>query len=316
MRQFISVMFVVFYLCPAASANSYQSGANAYLKRDYATAYRELFPLAQEGHADAQLLVGDMYRWGEGVGKNVTKAIIWYRKSAEQGNRMAQETLGIYYDRRGNRRRAFHWLTEAANQDSADAQYRLAKMYVRGKAVTKDIDAATELFISAAKLGNPGAQTLLGIAATQARVTSIERHKKGVAWLKRAARKNHSEAHRQLGRVYLEGIGVSQNAETAANWFQKAARQGNLKAQFDLGKLFESGNGVRQSNEQAFYWYRVAERGGLRSAAAKDNVASEMDFDQIQAAIKKAKAVKIVKPLFYIEPGLLTVVIWNKFLIP
>ena len=40
---------------------------------------------AEKGDARAQFSLGNMYREGEGVPKDATEAVKWYRKSAEQG---------------------------------------------------------------------------------------------------------------------------------------------------------------------------------------------------------------------------------------
>ena len=45
----------------------FQRGADAYEKKDYATALREWKPLAGQGHAFAQSQLGLMYVKGEGL---------------------------------------------------------------------------------------------------------------------------------------------------------------------------------------------------------------------------------------------------------
>ena len=57
----------------------------AYQRGDYATAIRELRPLAEQGDADAQFNLGTMYGIGLGVPQDFAKAVKWYRKAAEQG---------------------------------------------------------------------------------------------------------------------------------------------------------------------------------------------------------------------------------------
>ncbi len=69
----------------------------AYQRGDYATALREIRPLAEQGGANAQLLLGSMYDNGRGIPQDYTEAVKWYRKAAEQGNARAQRALGIMY---------------------------------------------------------------------------------------------------------------------------------------------------------------------------------------------------------------------------
>ena len=63
----------------------FDEGVAAYNRRDYATAFREFRPLAEQGYADAQSRLGVMYGIGEGVAQNSTEAARWYLKAAEQG---------------------------------------------------------------------------------------------------------------------------------------------------------------------------------------------------------------------------------------
>ncbi len=56
----------------------------AYQRGDYVTAIRELRPLAEQGVAEAQFNLGNMYDKGRGVPQDYAEAVQWYRKAAEQ----------------------------------------------------------------------------------------------------------------------------------------------------------------------------------------------------------------------------------------
>lgn len=54
----------------------------------------ELFTIAAEnGHAEAQRWLGNCYRYGYGVSKDLQKARYWYQQAANQGNRDARLQL-------------------------------------------------------------------------------------------------------------------------------------------------------------------------------------------------------------------------------
>lgn len=78
-------------------AQDLRKGLAAYNSDDYATALRELKPLAEQGEAKAQKGMGGMYRRGKGVTQDYKTAMKWFRKSAEQGNAEAQWGLGGMY---------------------------------------------------------------------------------------------------------------------------------------------------------------------------------------------------------------------------
>jgi peptidoglycan hydrolase-like protein with peptidoglycan-binding domain len=67
-----------------ASAD-YYDGMTAYHNLDYATAHRELQPLADRGDARAQRLVGLLYRDGLGVRQDLIRAYMWFDLSTQGG---------------------------------------------------------------------------------------------------------------------------------------------------------------------------------------------------------------------------------------
>ena len=69
----------------------------AYNREDYAAAFEEFLTLAEQGDAVAQSSVGVLYDEGKGVARDFDKAVSWYRKSADQGNQFGQFNLGTMY---------------------------------------------------------------------------------------------------------------------------------------------------------------------------------------------------------------------------
>lgn len=70
----------------------------AYDRANYATALKVWLPQAQEGDAEAQNYVGEIYEKGLGIEADYVIAASWYRKAAEQGNTRAQINLGYLYE--------------------------------------------------------------------------------------------------------------------------------------------------------------------------------------------------------------------------
>ena len=54
--------------------------------------------------------------------------------------------------------------------------------------------------------------------------------KKGVEWLRKAARKGDAKAQYNLGRAYLKGEDVRANKRLAKIWLEKAAAQNHRQA--------------------------------------------------------------------------------------
>jgi TPR repeat protein len=112
----------------------YNDGVKVYQAKDYATALKELEPLAEQGYAIAQFALGSMYDFGEGVERDDKQAVKWYKKAAEQGFDEAQNRLGsMYRDGEGVERddkQAVKWYKKAAEQGYAIAQINLGLMYI------------------------------------------------------------------------------------------------------------------------------------------------------------------------------------------
>ena len=159
---------LLFFLCligvPSAWGD-YQDGRKAYNRGDYATALKELRPLAEQGHAGAQYFIGYMYYKGQGVVQNGAEAVKWLRKAAEQGDVKAQLRLGMMF-RLGlgvskNYAEAEKWLRKATEQGDAKARYNLGLMYYRGEGVVRDDIEGLKLIRKAAEQGYASAQTFL-----------------------------------------------------------------------------------------------------------------------------------------------------------
>lgn len=91
----LAVVLLAGLAVPAGA--DFEAGMAAIERGDYEAALRELRPLAEQGHAQAQYKLGRMYRAGVGVPRDAAEAANWTRRAAEQGDALAQYDLGIMY---------------------------------------------------------------------------------------------------------------------------------------------------------------------------------------------------------------------------
>jgi TPR repeat protein len=143
-----------FAIAPTAWAD-YLSGKDAYARKDYATAFREFRPLAEQGHIKAQTYLGIMYYFGSGVEQDFAKAAKWYRAAAEQGFARAQNNLGVFYEQGHGGAQDFtkstDWYRAAAEQGFAPGQHNLGISYMIGRGVPQDLVRAYMWFTVAAE---------------------------------------------------------------------------------------------------------------------------------------------------------------------
>ena len=65
------------------------------------------------------------------------------------------------------------------------------------------------------------------------------------------AQQGDAEAQFNLGVMYSNGQGVTQDYRQAMAWYQKAANQGHAIAQYNLAVMYANGRGVAQDYRQA-----------------------------------------------------------------
>ena len=160
----------------------FDEGFAAYQRDDYATAFEEWLPIAEQGHAAAQKYLGTMYEFGQGVSQDYAEAVKWYRLAAEQGIAFAQYNLGgMYRKGRGvqqDNAEAVKWWRLAAEQGHDDAQYNLGGMYLNGKGVSQDYIQAHMWSSVAAAKGNENGRINRDIIAksmTPADISEVQR---------------------------------------------------------------------------------------------------------------------------------------------
>jgi len=77
----------------SAVAGPWEDGTAAYNRGDYVPAVRLFRPLAEQGNAKAQNMLGVMHRRGQGVARNSVRAFVWFSRAAARGDAKAKSQL-------------------------------------------------------------------------------------------------------------------------------------------------------------------------------------------------------------------------------
>ena len=208
-RQATAVFFaaaaILLAACSGPARADLDAGVDAWERGDYATAYREWKPLAEQGDSDAQFNLGTWYYHAE---NDYPSAARWFREAAQQGHPLAQHDLGsLYVLGQGvpqSDAEAARWFQLAAEQGHPMAQYNLGASYYSGEGVPQDYAQAAVLF-------------------------------------KKAAMADIAMAQQNLGSMYAQGLGVEQDYQEAAKWFERAAGQ-SLEEALRNTRAFEAGH--------------------------------------------------------------------------
>ena len=219
---------------------------------------------AEQGHADAQALLGQAHLFGVAAESDVEQGLLWTRRAARGGAPLAQLRLGdLYQAGKGVPRdesEAARWFHLAAAQGDPHAQTRLGNQYRLGKGVGRDESEAACWYHAAAVQGQPEAQYRL--ACLYEKGWGVPRDEgKAFEWFLAAARQDVPSAQLQVGWMYFSGRGVEMNREEAVGWLKMAAVWGLPLAQHHLGACFAAGHGVEQNSKKAFFWHTLAAAG-------------------------------------------------------
>ena len=111
------------------------------------------------------------YANGEGVTKDESEAVKWYRKAAAQGLVEAQRKLEAScvddQDVAKGESNSIRRYQIAAEQGDANAQYNLGEIYRKGLGVEKNMNEAVKWYRKAAEQGNMAAQVALSVYAPE-----------------------------------------------------------------------------------------------------------------------------------------------------
>ena len=97
LKQVLWICVCFFALTWPAMADALSDATRVYNTGDYEQAAKLYRPLAEKGNAEAQYVLGMMYRAGRGVERDNKEARKWYQLAAEQGHPIAQFYLGWMY---------------------------------------------------------------------------------------------------------------------------------------------------------------------------------------------------------------------------
>lgn len=108
-------------------------------------------------------------------------------------------------------------------------------------------------------------------------------------WYREAANQGHANAQFSLGVMYANGEGVDKSPEEAASWYQKAARQGDYRAQYNLGVIYANGEGVAQDLSESYVWFSIAAMSGSKNLTTKrDRAAKKLTPAELEQAQERA----------------------------
>ena len=137
-------------------------------RQEHDDALKMLRAAADQKYAPAQTALATVYERGNLSDQDMHLALNWYEAAANQGDWIAQLSLGrIYFLGRGgvdrNTTKAQKWLQMAADSGDAAAAFYLGLLNDEGQDTPIDFTEAAKWYLRAAAAGNPLAQERLAL---------------------------------------------------------------------------------------------------------------------------------------------------------
>jgi TPR repeat protein len=215
------------------------------------------------GQGFAQYALGKKYRDGQGVERNIQKAVELFTLAAKQGNSFAAFALGkMYLSNDASLPRdeatALNWITYASERGNQFAQCYLGKLLLKGAdGIPQDTNAALRWLRASVDQGNVYAEYALAMAYLKGEIVPKDALK-ALELLRHASSQDHQFAQYQLGKMLLQGEEAPKNVAAAVHWLTVSAMHGNQYAQYALGKLYLLGKDVEKDKASAAKWFQMA----------------------------------------------------------
>lgn len=257
----------------ACDLNCIESLADMYLKglyvdKDVKKAL-ELYNLSIDyGSFELYFKVGKIYE----DEKLINEAVDVYELGHAQGDLKCTQRLGVmYYNGEGVKRdlnKAISYMEIAAEKKAPHAMYVLGVAYLRlNKFKEKTEEISKKLFLEAYKLKSPYAAEYLAFISLNEYAEGKEINKdKLLEYIDFGSESGLPESIFQYGYIYENGIVVEKDYEKAYYYYSLCAENDYTKAMNKLGEWYLRGKFVKQDIDLAVRWYeRCAEKNDIES---------------------------------------------------
>ncbi len=214
----------------------------------YDSARRIWEALDQRNFGEAAFNLGILYEDGLGVGRNIERAMAYYRRGALLGSPKAMFRAGVMY-----------WLgAPGVATDRGEGRRYLSMAAAAG-------DSEAQRYLAAESAGADANDPLLRAD----RALAAGRAEESVAILAAAAKGGHVRAQTRLAWSYEAGRGIARDLALAAEWFGSAAQAGDGEAMYALAVMHGTGAGRDKDATLAERWLQRSAAVGYPAADAE-----------------------------------------------
>ncbi|MBI3503904.1 MAG: sel1 repeat family protein [Proteobacteria bacterium] len=195
-------------------------------ERDAPEAYRNARISWEGGYARAALLIGEMYRTGAFVERDLAQTRAWYRQAAERNEIDGPYFFGVaLIEGVGgpvDLARGVESVKRSVDLGSVNATALMGNLYEAGKGVPRDTAKALALYQKAANAGLGTALTRMGLLYRDGRIV-VQDYGRAISFFRRAIAAGDRKAMVELAGMYERGLGAPKNPTEAERLLREAA---------------------------------------------------------------------------------------------
>lgn len=228
-------------------------------KADYRHAKLEIERLKYINSIESYRKLGFLYSCGLMGTIDLLEAKKYYLKAYELGDEVSGYNLALLYIKEGEEDKAIPYLTYGVSTNHIPSIKLLAKLYISGKTVSKDLSIALSLLKKAFELGEISVCSSIGKVYYQ-----LKNYDEAYSYFLIGAKEKDLDSIYYLGLCYASGLGVKQDFAKARFYYEQGANMNEPRCLYNLSLYYKDGIGVEKSEALASSLYQKAIENGFK----------------------------------------------------
>lgn len=228
-------------------------------EKDIYHAKLEMERLKYVRQPEAYRKLGFIYSCGLIDSPDYSLAKEYYQKAFELGDETSGYDLALLYIKENEPLKAIPYLTQGVSNNHIPSIKLLAKLYLTGEVMSKDLSIALSLLKKAYELGEVSVCSSLGKICYQ-----LHNYEDAFYYFSLGAAQKDLDSIFYLGLCYASGLGVKQDFSKARFYYEQGANLNEPRCLYNLSLYYKDGVGVEKSEALASSLYQKAIENGFK----------------------------------------------------
>ena len=203
--------------------------------------------------------LGFLYSCGLIGDPDYLEAKKYFLKAFELGDEVSGYNLAMLHIKESEPDKAIPYLTYGVSVNHIPSIKLLARLYVSGEVVSKDLQIALSLLKKAFELGEIGVCSSVGKVCYQ-----LKNYDEAFSYFSIGAKEKDLDSIFYLGLCYASGLGVKQDFNKARFYYEQGANLNEPRCLYNLSLYYKDGIGVEKSEALASSLYQKAIENGFK----------------------------------------------------